>query len=292
MDTDQQTDQQSNPTPSPLVDHTGAFSKNWRDSLPEDIRGDKSLDVVTDFPNAIKQLVNANKMIGRDKVVVPGPNATDQEKSAFFDAIGRPKTPADYKVEVPKDLGEIFTKDRMDKAKALAHKLGATQEQFAGYMQDEIQNTIELLKGDDEALAKEREDAIKDLHKRFGGAYDERMHLSNRMVSEMCKDDPSKQMRILGKFGNDPDFIEFCSDAGAKLVEHKVLIGQLTGSTPKENEKRLAELRMTPGFMIPDAEGKLLSDTNPFKHKQILEEIDRITNENIKAEEQARRYGA
>ena len=71
------------PTPVALVNADGTFSENWKESLPEEIRGDKSLDVVTDFNGLVSQHINAQKMLGKDKVVLPGPNATDEERGAF-----------------------------------------------------------------------------------------------------------------------------------------------------------------------------------------------------------------
>jgi hypothetical protein len=269
------------PEPVAIVDSSGKFSDTWRDSLPEDIRGDESLKVVTDFPGLVRQHINAQKMVGKDKVVLPGPNATDAEKDAFFTAIGRPKTAGDYTVVVPGELKDIFEPTRLEKARQVAHKLGITQAQFEGYMAAEIEAAKEMLGGQDEADQLARQTADKDLRTRFGGAYDERMHVANRLVEEICRGDAdeSRKIALLQKFGNDPDFIEFTSDCGAKLVEHKGLIADLTQQTPKEKESRMAELRATPGFIIPDKDGKYLNDTDPQKKKAIMAEINRLTVE-------------
>jgi hypothetical protein len=268
-------------TPTALVDGTGKLAENWQQSLPEDIRNEECLKVVTDFPGLVRQHINAQKMVGKNKVVVPGPNATDAEKDAFFTAIGRPKTAGDYQVTVPEELKDIFAPDRMQKGQDYAHKLGITQDQFEGWMQFEINNAKDLLAGEDQNEDLARQEADKELRTRFGGAYDERMHVANRLVADICKGDAdeSRKISLLQKFGNDPDFIEFVSDCGAKLVEHKALIADLTQQTPKEKEARLAELRATPGFVLPDKDGKYLADTDPQKKKAIMAEIDKLTLE-------------
>jgi len=272
-----------------IVDSTGKFSEKWRESLPEDIRGEESLKVVTDFPGLVRQHINAQKMVGKDKVVLPGPNATDAEKDAFFTAIGRPKTAGDYKVEIPEELKDVFDPARLEKARAIAHKLGVTQAQFEGYMKAEGEAAMELLAGQDTVDETAKLNADQELRKRFGGAYDERMHIANRLVSEICPE-PSKQFNLLQKFGNDPDFIEFVSDAGAKLVEHKGLIAELTMLTPRENEKKMDALRATPGFLMVDpATGKFLHDTDPARHKGIIAEIDRLVKETYPETRPARR---
>ena len=117
-----------------IVNQDGSFGENWRNALPEDIRGEECWDVVTDFGNMAKQFVNQRKAIGKDKVVLPGSNATPEEKSAFYDSIGRPKTPQDYAVDVPQEMAEFYTKEVVAEQAKLAHEIGATNEQFAAYM--------------------------------------------------------------------------------------------------------------------------------------------------------------
>jgi len=276
----QQEGQQQQEAPVALVNADGTFAANWRDSLPEDIRADKSLDVVTDFNGLVSQHVNAQKMLGKDKVVLPGPNATDEEKDAFFTAIGRPATPGDYQFALPDEMKELVNADRLKDAKEIAHKLGITQAQFEGYMKAELEAAGLAVQGAEEQQALDMQNGIDEMRKRFGGAYDERMHIANRLVHEICKGDAdeSRKIALLEAFGNNPDFIEFVSDCGAKLVEHKALIAEMTQDTPKEAVAKLDELRATPGFITADpATGKLLAETDPAKKKAILAEIDKLT---------------
>ena len=255
-----------------LVDATGQFAENWRDSLPEDIRADESLNVLTDFQGAIKQLVTANKMIGKDKVVVPGPNASDEEKAEFHKALGKPQTLADYKFTVPDDMKETYTEERMTKARQLADALNATQEQFETYMKLDADAERQAILGAGEQHDLDVKNADDELRKRFGNAYDERMHVANRLIEEVCQSDEERKFRLLKALDN-ADVAEFVSDCGAKLVSHKALIADITRATPKEAEVKMAELRATPGYVLPDAEGKLLSNTDPTKYKAITEEI-------------------
>jgi hypothetical protein len=72
MSEDQQntTDQQSSQAPS-ILGEGMAFSEGWREHLPEDIRAEPSLANVRDLPGLAKSYVNAQRMIGRDKIVLP-----------------------------------------------------------------------------------------------------------------------------------------------------------------------------------------------------------------------------
>jgi len=267
--------------PVPIVGADGTFAPNWRDGAPDDLKGEKALDVIEDFWGGIRQTVNAQKLIGADKVVLPGPNATDEERNEFYKAIGALETPGDYKITVPEELKDRIGSEEIAKIQQKAHALHATQGQLDAYLKDEFADILQANVDAKEQQAVDKQNAIDEMRKRFAGAFDERMHIANRLIAEICKGDAneSRKIALLEAFGNNPDFIEFASDCGAKLVEHKALIAEMTHDTPKEALAKLAELRATPGFTIPDEKGELLQNTNPAKKKAIMAEIEKLTYE-------------
>lgn len=246
-------------TPTPLVGADGKFTEHWRDFLPEDLRAEECWKTVTDFPNMAKQFVNQRKAIGANKIVLPNEKSKPEEWDAFYSAIGRPKSADDYKVEVPEDLKEIFTDERLARARERAHNLGVSQKQFADYIQGEVDEAMQLLREQEEAEQKARDGAEATLRKAFGAAYDERMHVAKRVVAEVFPNEETR-MEFLAEFGNNPAFIQFASTLGARLVEHKALVAELTKDTPGDTQRKIDELRKTPGYLAPyrDANGKLI----------------------------------
>jgi hypothetical protein len=233
---------QNEAPPVALVNADGTFAENWKESLPEDVRAEACLDTVTDFPNAMKQLVHHKKMTGADKVVVPTDKSDPEVWDSFHKAAGRPDTADDYKVEVAEGLGDLFSDERMADARKIAHELGVSQKQFEAYMKHEMESATRLLAEQEQLDEQQKLNAKEELKKRFGGAYDERMHVANRLVSEIMPEG-EKRMAFLEKFGNDPDFIEFVSNAGARLVEHKALVAELTQDTPGDAQAKIKELQ-------------------------------------------------
>ena len=61
---------------------TAVQETSWKDSLPEEIRGHKSLETIKDVGSLAKGFVHAESMIGSDKIAVPGKWATDDDWSA------------------------------------------------------------------------------------------------------------------------------------------------------------------------------------------------------------------
>ena len=267
-----------------IVNQDGTFGENWRNALPEDIRGEECWDVVTDFGNLAKQFVNQRKAIGKDKVVLPGSNATPEEKAAFYDSIGRPQTPADYKVDIPEEMAELYTPEVVSEQAKLAHEIGATNEQFAAYMQKSMERDAQLLQQQADAQRQAVQSAEDSLRKEFGAAYDQRIHVANRLVSEALPNEES-QMAFIEKFGADPDFIRFASVVGSRLVESKALVAELSTDTPGEAQKKIDQLMASPGYMdvndkVMDAnqrqaltdqilELKRMATTNPTRRVQV-----------------------
>ena len=235
-------------TPPPLIDAEGKLREGWIETLPEELREEESLKLYSDLPNLAKALVHAKKAVGKNKVAIPTDKSTDAEWDAFYEAVGRPKTADDYQVAVPDDLQEIFTDERMKRARERAHKLGITQGQFEAYLSEEMQEAVNLLNAEEERNKQERVQVSEQLRQEFGQAYDERLHVAKRLVAEAIPNQEA-QLNFIEKFGDDPDFIRFASVVGARMVESKNLVATLSKDTPKEARKRIEELQNTPGYM-------------------------------------------
>ena len=95
---------------------------NWRDSLSEDIRDNESLSKFTDIGALAKSYINAEQMIGKDKIVIP---STEDEWSNAYQKLGRPDSPDGY--EIGKVEGLEVNDDAMGFFKGLFHQTGLNQ---------------------------------------------------------------------------------------------------------------------------------------------------------------------
>lgn len=262
-----------------LVKPDGTFVENWHQNelLPEEFRGHKSLEVIKNLPDLIKRTINAESMIGKNKIVAPTEKSTPAEWAAYYDAGGRPKAPDDYKFDVPADLKTIFTDERMATARKLAHAEGFSQKQFAAYLKNEVDSSLKILQGQDQEEARQRDEGELALKKEWGAAYDERLHVAKRLVAEAFGNNEGGRLAFLEEFGNHPAFIRFAATMGAKLVEHKALIATYEGvSSPAEAQAKISQLRGTPGYIAYDG-----SYTTADGKRAVLnaEERQRITDQ-------------
>ena len=61
---------------------------------------DPSLTDIKDVANLAKSYVHSQKMIGKDRITLPGKEATDEEWGTFYSELGRPEEAKSY------DFGE------------------------------------------------------------------------------------------------------------------------------------------------------------------------------------------
>ena len=71
---------------------------NWRDSLSDDIRGDASLENINDINSLAKGYVHAQRMVGADKIALPGKYATEDDWQQVYTKLGRPESPENYEL--------------------------------------------------------------------------------------------------------------------------------------------------------------------------------------------------
>lgn len=130
-----------------------AGETSWRDSLPEEIRGDKALADFSDVGGMAKAYLDTKADVGRS-LRLPGPDASVEDINAFntslmqkvpgltaipgeeapkevtdefFRQLGRPDDPSGYKLPETRDEN---SKAGLDELKQLAHSLGLPKKQF------------------------------------------------------------------------------------------------------------------------------------------------------------------
>jgi hypothetical protein len=180
--------------------------------LPDDIKYHEEIKRAQDIATLAKNHVHAQKLIGADKVPLPGKYATPEDWQAFYDKIGRP--PLDkYEVKVGKDsiVDEAWVTD----LKKVAHKEGIMPSQLEAILAWYDGKAAEELKNVKGVRTKEVEEGLSALKKDWGKAYNTRVGYAKSVVEkfgdkelvEMLNNtgltDDSKLIRLLGKIGEE-----------------------------------------------------------------------------------------
>ena len=218
---------------------------DWKESLPEDLKSDPSLLTVKDVPGLAKSYIHAQKMIGADKIALPGKNASEEEWDAVYNRLGKPEEAKTYE----EDFGDLpIPEENVKNFKDAAHKLGLNQTQFKGlttWYKDLIKTQVEDINVDADTKRAESEAALR---KEFGKTYDAKLKSSQR-VFQTYGDTKFLDVELKDgtKLGNHPTFIKLMSNIADTISEDKIATGEKGSEffTPAEAKRKIAELTTT-----------------------------------------------
>jgi len=258
-----------------IINADGTFNEGWRSVLPPELKEDKTLMQFKDFSSLAKTVVHQQRLVGLDKkklVEIPDDKAPDSVKEAFYKAAGRPEKSTDYKFEKSPELPpEIWDDKLIESTLDELHKAGASQKVIDIIAKVENQRTIAGLKAQSELQETEFKTSTEALKTKWGNNYDANVHKGNIAIEQGVKGNAEFKARILKKFGNDPDFIEYSSNLGGHFGEHNnVKPGAPTVVSTDEIQTKINELMASEAYnkaTHPNHNAVLKQVTDLFQRK-------------------------
>lgn len=231
-----------------VISQEGGYKlpENWREStLPEELREDPTLKSVVDLPGMAKMLVHSQKMIGKDKIVVPDELATEEQWGEIFTKLGKPEKPDGYGLKLPENLppGMEGSKDLLDGYLGIVHKAGLLPAQakslYDWYNEINVNSFTEQARVNQESL----NTSLKALKKEWGGAFKQKTDLALTAVRTFADEDA--QEALSKEIGNDPRMIKMFAAIGAAISEDK-LKGEKPVFTPTEAQGEIDRIMADP----------------------------------------------
>lgn len=257
---------------APATDAPVSDATSWKDSLPEEIRSDPSLNDINDIGNLAKSYINGQKLIGKDKIALPGKEATEAEMNDFYSSLGRPADPKEYTFDKPTlPEGISYDQDFEDAFKGVAHAAGLNPQQakqiYDGY-HEYVNNQAATNSEGNQLQHAEWVDSIK---KEFGKAYSEKIDLATRAVETYGGPELKEWLDSTG-MGNNPMFVKLFAKVGEGLAEGKPDTGAERSfiMTPDQARQEIARFNRDPEFM------KAYQDAEHQGHKEAVEKMDAL----------------
>tara|TARA_Y100000004_G_scaffold136481_1_gene154585 strand:+ start:9992 stop:10843 length:852 start_codon:yes stop_codon:yes gene_type:complete len=223
---------------------------SWLDSVPEEIRGDKSLSTIPDVGTLAKNYVNAQRMIGADKVALLGKYATQEEYDQFYSKIGRPDAPTDYQYEI--DEQTDVSDETVTWASNVFHKAGLTPRQANIVMQEYLAAgqgaSAAFSPPSEQQVIETRNQTIHNLQKEWGADYEDNLAVANAVVLEFGSEELREATMPDGTtLGDNPDFIRLLNNVGSFIrsrvsedtLEGSKLVGGLSASDAREKLREI-----------------------------------------------------
>lgn len=216
---------------------------SWKDSLPADLKTDKSLESIKDIASLAKSYIHAQRLVGVDKIPIPNKHATPEDWQAVYSKLGRPDKPEGYKINFKE--GTKVDDATLNAFKSLSHKSGLLPNQaqaIVDFYNDLTTKTNAEL--DNQAKAG-RTKAEQELKSEWGNAYDAKLQsAANTAVKYIGADFAHLILSDGTKVGDHPTFVKAFASIAKDLGEDSVV--QQSGPqymTPKELDKQIAELQ-------------------------------------------------
>ena len=242
-ETETPTTQPTTETKPEVTTTTTTTTSSWKDSISEQYRKDPNIEKFTEIDALAKSYINATKMIGQDKVVIPTNNSTDEAWNEVYDKLGRPETAEKYSLDAKSEvinLDETAIKSFAEQS----HKLGLNNKQAQGILEfykNNMEGTAQQSKIDTETAQAQSE---QELRQEWGRDFEAKVKqagaLAKANIDAKVLDMPLQDGRRLG---DHPEVIRGFAKIASMMQEDKIVATESENvNTTKDLESEISSI--------------------------------------------------
>ena len=186
---------------------TTTTTSSWKDSISEQYRKDPNIEKFTEIDALAKSYINATKMIGQDKVVIPTNNSTEEHWDEVYAKLGRPESADKYTLDAKSEVVN-FDDTAIKSFAEQSHKLGLNNKQAQGILEfykNNMEGTAQQSKIDTETAQAQAE---QQLRQEWGRDFEGKV----------------KQAGALAKANINPEVLDMTLSNGTRLGDHPEII--------------------------------------------------------------------
>jgi hypothetical protein len=176
--------------------------------------------------SAISSYQELEKSMG-GRIKMPTDESTPEERSAFYQKLGRPEGVDGY---TRPELGEGQEYDEafLGEMAAAAHEAGVTDNQFKKLIEKYIGNQEAQAEAKIEAETRESQATVEELQREWAGDYEKNLEISKRAIRELVPEDMKESFAevMTGKnLDNNLTFIKTMHSIGKQLLDDTLVKG-------------------------------------------------------------------
>ena len=241
-------------------------------SLPDELRGEPSLQSFDSVDKLAKSYVHARKMIGADPdQMLQLPKEDDAEGwNSVYERLGRPNAPDGYDFE----LGDGEQSDEVADFKNVAHELGLTNDQARNILGIYNQISQNDMAQEDEQFEQMNVEYLQDIQSEWGDSFNKNAELARRAFTDFASEELMDVLRETG-LSNHPEMLKTFARIGQVLSEDNVLPGTrgaIGGMTPVHAQESIDSKMADKEFRSAYLDG-----THP-NHDRAVQEMQRLHN--------------
>mgnify|MGYP001337258495 FL=1 len=233
---------------------TSTTQSTWKESISEVYRNDPNIEKFTEIDALAKSYINATRMIGQDKVVIPTNNSTEDQWNEVYDKLGRPESAEKYSLDAKSKIVSL-DENAVKQFAETSHKLGLNNKQAQGLLEFYKQNmegTAQQAKIDTETAQAQAE---QELRSEWGREFDTKV----------------KQASSLAKANIKPEILDMTLSNGTRLGDHPEIIkgfAKIAGMMSEDKIVSTESESVQSNQSIQDEIDSIINDkASPYWHK-------------------------
>lgn len=239
-------------------------AQDWRASLPEDLRSEKSFEKFKGIPDLAKSYTELEKSMG-NAVRMPKAESKPEEWDAFYSKLGRPESPDKYELKRPENpAGGQWDEGLEKEFRTAAHASGLQPRQAQGLLDWFNKTQTERLT----AYTKGMEEGVGKLKTEWGAKFDEKLGMAARAVKELGGDELKTMLEDTG-LGNHPVLVKLFAKIGESMMEDTIIAGDthMEDSSKEAIQLKIDAIRRDPKHPFND------SKASPAAREAALKEM-------------------
>jgi len=259
---DQATTETVEQTPAPAT-ASAEQSSSWKNSISEEFRKDPSIEKFTEIDALAKSYINATRMIGQDKIVIPTKNSTQEAWDEAYEKLGRPESPDKYNLKVESDVVNM-DENAIKSFAEQSHKLGLNNKQAEGildFYKNNMEGSAQQLKIDTETAQAQSE---QQLRSEWGRDFDAKVQQAGAIAKANINPEVLDMTLSNGtRLGDHPDIIKGFAKIASMMSEDKIV------STESENVNSVADIESEISAITNDTDGPYWNKQHPDHDKMV-----------------------
>lgn len=251
---------------SSTTENTVQTAKSWKEAISEEYRSDPNISKFTEIDALAKSYINATKMIGSDKVIVPNQNSTEDHWNEVYNKLGRPESPDKYKLDFKSEVAPV-DETAIKSFAEVAHKTGLNEKQaqaILDFYKQNSENSVQQLRVDTETAQAQ---AQQQLRQEWGKQYETNISKAASVAkANMPGEVLDMQLKDGTRLGDHPEVIKGFSKIAGLLSEDKM-------ATPEsETVDQGRDLESEISKIVNDRSGPYWNKTHP-DHSKMVQQV-------------------
>ena len=255
----EQTTETVQPTPAPAAQPTSS----WKDSISEEYRVDPSIEKFTEIDALAKSYINATKMIGQDKIVIPTKNSTQEAWDEAYAKLGRPETADKYNFDVKSDVVPM-DEGAIKSFAEQSHKLGLNNKQAEGildFYKNNMEGSVQQSRIDTETAQAQSE---QQLRSEWGRDFDTKVQQAGAIAkANISPEVLDMQLQDGTRVGDHPEIIKGFAKIAGMMSEDKMV------ATESENVDSVTDIESEISSITNDTDGPYWNKQHPDHDKMV-----------------------